>query len=225
MNFSELTDRLFDLINGYWGRFQESSLFNKFKEQYDSWPIIVQRAAVFTSGFLLVFVVLSIPLAYIDSASIAIEEFTEYRSLIRELIRVGRTADEPPPLPAGLSFSDMQSQAQMILSQSNLVEEQMGTIQPLDNRPAAILAPPVIKQEGISVQLKKLNLNQVVEIGYRLQELTRGTKLTGIDISANATDDHYYDVVYKIVNFSLPMTTMALKEPPGGREQNKDDEQ
>ena len=224
MNLDELKDRLIDQLNGLWGRIQESSIYNKFKEQYDSWPQVVQRAFVFTSGFLLIFFVLSIPLSYIDSASVSIEEFSEYRSLIRELIRVGGSAKETAPLPPGMGPGELQAQIQMIISQANLVEEQTGTIQPLEARPAAALAPPVIQQEGLSVQLKKLNLSQVVDIGYRLQALTLGTKLTGIDMTANASDDHYYDVVFKVVNFSHPISAVALREPPASHEQNKDED-
>ncbi|MGE0762062.1 MAG: hypothetical protein AB7N80_02170 [Bdellovibrionales bacterium] len=206
MNLDDIKDQLRDQLNALWGRIQESTAFNTLKEQYDSWPTIAQRTVAFSAGFVGLLIVLSIPFSYIGAANTSIEEFNEYRGLLRDLLRVGRSAKDDPPLPPGLSAADLQNQVQGMMGEFALLPEQVGPIRPLEDRPAASLAQPVIQQNGIAVALKKLNLNQILDIGFRLQNISGGTKLTGIEILANREDNHYYDVTYKVVNFSLPLS-------------------
>lgn len=223
MGLDDIKDQLRDQANALWGRIQESSAFNSLKEQYETWPTVVQRSLTFVAGFLAVLVVLSIPYSYIDSASLAVDEFTEYRTLLRDLLRVGRASKEVPALPPGMSSGELASQTQGMLGEFMLVADQIGGVTPLPDRPAPSLAPPVIQQAGVAVTLKKLNLYQVIDIGYRLQNMSSGIKLTGLDMTANAEDNHYYDVTYRVVNFSLPA---APEEPPaaGGRGKDGGDE-
>jgi hypothetical protein len=204
MALEDIGDRLKDQLIALWGRVQESTLYNNFKEQYDTWPTIAQKAVVFGASFLLAFMILSIPYSSIDSATTSIEEFTEYRSLLRDLLRVGRAVKEPSPLPAAIPAAELQSQVQAMLGEFGLVPEQLGGVQPLLDRPAGSLAATVIHQEGVALNLKKLNLMQVIDIGYRLQTISGGVKLTGLDMTANNDDNHYYDVSYRLVSFSLP---------------------
>ncbi|NJL26293.1 MAG: hypothetical protein HC902_14850 [Calothrix sp. SM1_5_4] len=70
----------------------------------------------------------------------------------------------------------------------------------------------MVVQNGIAVQVKQLNLRQIVEIGASFQNLGPGTKLLGMDIVQTAGQSHYYDVILKVVNFGLPSMTDAAQE-------------
>jgi hypothetical protein len=200
-----IKDQLADQFNALWGRVQESSAYNSLKEQYESWPHIAQRGAAYGAGFLLVFLILSIPFSYISSSSVAIEEFNDHRALLRDLLRVSGQAGAPPPLPPGLSTADLQARVQGLVAQFGLIEEQVVGVTALGDRPAAALAPPAIEQSGVELSLKKLNLEQILDISVRLQDISDGTRLTGLTINANAEDNHYFDVIFKVVNFSIPI--------------------
>lgn len=225
MNLDDIKDQLRDQFNALWGRVQESTSYNSAKEKYDSLPSTAQKGIAFGSGILAVFIVLSIPFSYINSANTSIDEFNEYRVLLRDLLRIGRSAQDAPPLPPGLSAADLQNQAQAMTAELGLLPEQLVGIAPLaDKRPANSLAPPAIEQAGIAVSLKQLNLNQILDIGYRLQNISGGTKLTGVQIQANADDNHYYDVTYKVVNFSLPLAIDDQKPSPARSNRDNGDE-
>ena len=205
MNLDDIKDQLRDQFNALWGRVQESTTYNSLKEKYDALPAMAQKGIAFGSGFVAVLLVLSIPFSYISAANTSIEEFNEYRVLLRDLLRIGRSAKEAPPLPPGLSPADLQSQAQTLTSELGLLPDQVSGMAPLKENPSPTLASPVIQQGGMSLSLKKLNLNQILDIGFRLQSISSGTKLAGVEILANSEDNHYYDVIYKVVNFSLPV--------------------
>lgn len=207
MNLDDIKDQLRDQFNALWSRIQESTTYNSVKEKYDSLPTVAQKGLAFGSGFVAVLIILSIPFSYINSANTSIEEFNEYRTLLRDLLRVGGAAKDAPPLPPGISAAELQGQVQALTTELGLLADQMVGVAPLKDNPSPTLASRVIRQDGVSVTLKKLNLNQILDIGYRLQSLSNGTKLAGVDILANAEDNHYYDVTYKVVNFSLPTPT------------------
>lgn len=223
MGLDDIKDQLRDQANALWGRIQESSSFNSIKEQYEAWPLMLQRTAAFAAGVMIVLVVLSIPYSFIESASVAVDEFTEHRLLLRDLLRVGRASKDAPPLPVGLSGDELTAQVQGMLGEFMLLTDQIGGVNALDKNPAQSLAPPVIQQAGVAVTLKKLNLYQVIDIGFRLQNMSQGIKLTGLDMVANSDDNHYYDVTYRVVSFSLPVVQEA-PPPPGGRDKRGGDE-
>jgi hypothetical protein len=71
------------------------------------------------------------------------------------------------------------------------------------------LVPDAVKQAGVSLLLKKLNLRQVVEISHRLQTLSPGVKLMGLDVRENLGASHYFDAVFKLASFSVPEPVMS----------------
>ena len=82
------------------------------------------------------------------------------------------------------------------------------------------LARPPIKEETLVVRLKNLNLTQVVDIGFNLQQLFSAVKMTGLEILASQEKPDYFNVTYTLSKFSL---TDLEDEPPGkkNREQGK----
>lgn len=219
MNLDDIKDQLRERATTVWVQIQETSLYNNLKEKYETLPTTAQKAIAYAAGVLTALIVLSIPYSYISSSGAAIEEFDENRSLLRELLRVGRAAKEPPPLPPGMTVPDLQSRVQGLLQEFTLLPEQLGGFQPLPGRPAGSLAPSIVEQAGIGVLLKKLNLTQVVDIGYRLQTISPGVKLMGLEMNANSDDNHYYDVTYRVVSFSLP----SLQDEPDTGANDKTD--
>lgn len=218
MNADDLKDQLREQFSSLWGRIQESSVYNNIKEQFEALPQAAQRAISIGAGVIVALFIVYIPFSYILAANDSIEEFNENRGLIRELLRVARFGDQAPPLPPQLSITDLQNQAQMILTELKLVPEQMGPITPLEDRPAKNLTAAMIQQAGISVSINKINLSQILDIGYRFQNINLGTKITGLEIVAHAEDNHYYNVTYKLVNFSLPQNSNSIPQDSQGEE-------
>lgn len=225
MNLDDLKDQLRDQANALFSRVQETSWYNSAKDQYLSLPATAQKAIAFGSGILAVVIVLMIPISYIQSADVSIEEFNENRTLLRDLMKVGRSGKEPPPLPPAIGYSDLEAQARGALTEFNLTPEQVEPSSQLNDRPAGSIVPSLISQVGLALHLKKLNLNQVVDIGYRLQSLSSGIKLMGVDIVANAEDNHYFDTVYRLVSFALPITPEEPEKPSERKPKTGGDEE
>lgn len=210
MNFESLKDQLRDQWNELLGKIQENPSFQTLKEKFEALPTTTQQAITIVSIVLATFFVLSFPYSYISTSSENLAVFEENRGLIRDLLAASRTIKEPSPLPSGLSGEALKSQLNSILTENRLIPEQIVDLQTMKGRPADKLVPPVIEQSGVAVSLKKLNLRQIVDLGHRFQSLNAGVKVLSMDIVRSASQTHYYDVVFKVVNFSLPNLTAGL---------------
>ncbi len=187
-----------------WDRVQESSIYNNLLERYQSLPPSAQRGMIATVAIGLVLFLLSIPYSFLDSAGQHMTEFEERRSLIRELLRTSRVGQGQHPLRSGPAISALKNQLDGIFKAALLVPDQIGTAQESDISETQNIVPKGISQVGISVNLKKLNIRQVTDIGFELSKMHPSVKLFSVDIAANKEMKNYYDVVYKIISFSFP---------------------
>jgi hypothetical protein len=196
---------------------QENSAFNNLREKFEGQTPTVQRAVIYGSVAAIAIFLLSIPWSYINSSNDALESFNENRTLIEGLLHASRAAKEPSPLPPVTSADALKGRIETLLRENRLVPEQLGEMQPLPNRPAKDLAPAVVDQAGLAVQLKKLNVEQIVAISQQLQGLGQGIKLIGLDVNQTAGQTHYYDMVARVVSFGLPPVVIESdpSEKPG----------
>lgn len=208
-----LLEKLRDQARELWGRVQETSLYMTLREKYESLSIRTQKAILFIGLIGTLLFLLSFPYSYISSSQNSLSSFEENRSLIRGLLKASTTLREPSPLPPEIPADELGTLITRALEEFNLVPEQMGGVQPI-NEKVTNLVPEQVKQTGVSLTLKKLNVKQIVEISHRLQTLNPGTKVIDMDVRENATS-HYFDVTYKIASFSVP-TAGPEKGGPGG---------
>lgn len=204
MNLEDLKDQLKEQAAQLWGELQESSAYNSLREQYENMPSSGQKLLQIGGVLLAIFMLLLIPLSYFDSAATKLADFEENRSLVRDMLRASRDAQQEPPLPPGLTAMQLQSQVDNALRAFNLLNEQRGGVTPLGPNPAEGLVPASIEQQGLRISLKKLNLRQLVDIGYRLQSIHPGVRMTSLEVQANTEDNHYFDVLFSLVSLSLP---------------------
>lgn len=211
MNLDDLKDQLNEKLTAAWGELQENSTFNTLRERYQTLSSNAQKGVQVGAALLVLLILIYIPFSYFSSSSTYVEDFEANRSMIRSLLEASRNSRLPPPLPAGQDPERLANRVKMVLGGFRLLPEQIGEVETLANNPAGGLVPPSIQQAGVAVQLKTLNLTQVMEIGQRLQSLDSGTKLVGMEIQASKAKKDYLDVVFRIVNFSLNLQT---EEPP-----------
>lgn len=160
---------------------------------------------------------MSIPYSFVSSSSNFVAEFEEHRDLIRSLLRT-RNLSGGPPLPRGMTAEDMKMRVESSLDQAGLLDTQLGSIEILsDGDPNSKLAPANVTQQGVKVELKKLNLRQILDLGYRLQNLDGSVKMTGLEIKAAADDPHYFNTIFKLISYSLPETVEKSEKEDSGR--------
>ncbi len=205
MAFEGLKDQLKDKWSELSAEVQDSPLFNTLKEKYQELPPLGQKGVFYGSIFLLLFLFFSLPQSlFFDPASSLLEEFDTNRKLSQGLLRAGRTGQTASAVPPGPSFEELRPQVSGLIQNMGLLPEQIGETSSLAENPAGNLLPAVLRQVGLQVQLKKLNLKQIVDIGYRLQGLHPSVKLMGLDISTAPSETHYYNVSFKLVSFIPP---------------------
>lgn len=213
MDFSSIKYQFKEL----WDRIQESSLFIELKEKFEVLPSRIQKLIVTATIFLLGLFLFSFPYGNLTDSWTYEGYFEENRELIRDLLRASSTLKEISPLPTMASAGAVESRVRQVISDLNLAPEQVGNIQVIPEAKTQ-LAPPSVNQEAISLQLKSLNLRQVTDLSYRLQNLGSGIQPISFQINRAQGQTHYFDVIIHLYQFSLKMDgeTPPSRPPRGG---------
>ncbi len=222
MAFEDLKDQVKERFTETWSKIQETPLYNSLREKYETLPVGGQIGIIVGSALLVTFFLLSIPLSYYSSSSNLESQFNDDRSLLRGLLRASRIASDSGSIPHSPSVSELKNQIQNMMQQYTLLPEQLGPILDLEANAlnfGTVAQASGIQQQGLGVSLKKLNLKQTVDIGFDLQRMNPGVKIAGMEINASSPDPHYFDVLYKLVVFSVPEAeggSAAAGAAPGG---------
>ncbi len=223
MALEDFKDKLQDQLAELRSKIEESPIYHSIRERYENLSPSAQRTLALSllAGGIIFFCY--IPYAYFSSSSVLVSEFNEKRSMIRQLLRASRLASQAGTVSNPPEISALQSTIMNRLARFNLLPEQSAGINIVSA--AALggsLAPAGITQEGLSVNLKQLNLKQVVDIGYDLQNLAQGVRLVGMNMSPTAADTRYFDVIFHIARFSMPGVSAVSNDagagaPPSGQ--------
>ncbi len=204
---SDLKDQLRERWQAVSERVQENALYNNIIEKYEAWPLIAQRAlwiSLIAGAFLFLF---SIPYSFLDSASQHLADFEERRVLIRELLKSSRASREMTPVISGPSSSDLKNQITNVLKMANLIPEQIAAISDTDAPEMQSLTPKGISNSSLSVQLKKLNVRQIADLGFEFGKIHPAVKLVSLELTAARDIKNYFDATFKLTSFSFPFGT------------------
>lgn len=206
MNLDDIKEQLRDQFNTTWGRIQESSAYNTLREKYEALPTNQQKALGVGALVLAVLILLWFPYSYLSVSGTLITEFSEKRAVIRELLRVSRQSDALPPIPQGPSIDALQQSVDQVFNAANLMAEQRGQVMGTSTKDKLAFIPPTVTQQAFAVDAKKLNLKQILDIGFELSKLYAALKLMDVEITsaAGAPAPGYFDVVFKLVSFNFP---------------------
>ncbi len=214
MTLADVKEQLVERLTPYWERLQESQVYVSLRERYESLSPTQQKIAIAGSSVtaLLLFLFL-FPFSYLSTASESIATFEHHQKLMRNLFSVNRQLKQTPPLPPPLPVDQLKTMAQGEINRAGLVPEQIVSIE-ASTFPLGALGPKDLQSQGIIVSLKQLNLKQIVDLGHIFQTLHSTLKLINLDVSANESDSHYFNVVYSLAMFSLPQEPETSAEPP-----------
>ncbi len=206
MNLDDIKEQLRDQLNTTWGRIQESSAYNTLREKYEALPVVQQKALGVAGLIFVVLILLWFPYSYLSSSGTLMTEFDEKRSVIRELLRVSRQSEALPPIPQGPSLDALQQSVDQVFNSANLMAEQRGQVMSTSSKNGVAFVPPTVTQQAFAVDAKKLNLKQILDIGFELSKLYAALKLMDVEIqsAADAPTPGYFDVVFKLVSFNFP---------------------
>jgi hypothetical protein len=210
MILEDLKDQFVDRAQALWSQIQESSSYIRISEKYSDMNPAAQKASLIGGSIVALLLILIFPLSYISSSNDSLQTFESKKTLLRELFRVSRASRDADAAPPTVNSAELINKAQNQLRLANLPPDQIKSVSEFDNslpqsgtRPLPSV-PKEVQQKGIEVSLAKLNLRQVVEIGFQLQAMDRSLKMMGLSIDADQADPHYFNVIYQLVSFSLP---------------------
>ncbi len=212
MAFEDLKDQLSDRAQAIWGRLQENSSFNQLMEQYSALPQNAQKAVVAGMGALFALILFMIPWSFYGSSQEKVGEpgitdtFEGNKEIIEDLFAVRRDAGILRAAPQRMDQNQVMSLAQSRVGEAGIPPERV-TVSAFDNKntgKSSAVIPKSVDQLGAAVTVAKLNLTQLVEIGYALQTISNGVKMIAVEARAAADDPRYFDVTYKLASFSVP---------------------
>ena len=202
MALEDIRDNLKDQFGAVFARVRESSAFIDLAEKYHALPPAGQKIALAVGSLLAFLIVMALPYAYYSGSSDLITQYEDKRQLVQDVYHVSRAASAAGAKGVSpVTAEEFKSRAQSIVTEASLQPDQLVSVPPIPTAAVPGIAK-TIDQAGVEVTLKKLNLTQVIDIGYKLQVMDpqRG-RLMGIDIKANTSDRHFFDVVYRVIGF------------------------
>ncbi len=205
MNFSDLKEKILESLQQLLARVQENSLYIQLMERYRNFNPAVQKLLIAGGIFFLGFAIYLIPDSFVSSSKTYEESFQVNRRLIRDLFRTARNPVIRTDQFKGLSFDEMRSLIDAQITSTQIIESQKGAYVPVNKPLPSKMVPGAIQQEGLSFELKKLNLTQIVQLSQKLSAMHPNTKLAGVDIQADKEDPHYFQVKFTMSSLSLPM--------------------
>ncbi|WP_347359309.1 hypothetical protein [Bdellovibrio sp.] len=223
-SFDDLKERFITDSRATWERIQESTAYNQMRDRYENMTPAMQKMTVVGGAALLTLIVLSIPYGKYTQSNEYVGEFESKRMTIRELLKVSRESSDVPQIPQAPSMDMIRNNVDNQIKAANLLPEQIQGTEIQEN--ASNLVPKNLTEGLLQVSLVKLNLRQVLDLGYQFQSINSSVKLKDMIMTANREDSRYFDVVYKLVALAVPAPPAPEPmEPPRGRKnRNNGDE-
>lgn len=200
--FDEVKERLIQQVKQIIESVQENSTYLRLKDQFDNLSPALQKISTIIVSIILVGIIFYMPYSYFDSSQNNISEFDKQRSLIRELLKVHRESSEAPNIPLAPSLQEIESRVQQILSSAALKPEQIKSVQQSSSN--SNLIPNNLSAGAVNISLSLINLEQLIDLGYQMENINPSLKMTGLDIQPSIADKRYFDVNFSLVALAIP---------------------
>lgn len=211
MTYEDLKELAISSAKNAWEQTQESSLYQQARDRFENLSPVLQKLSVFFAALLLILIFLSFPWGSFSNSASSVTQFEEKRSLIRDLLKVSRDANETPDIPAPPDMESLKMRAQNYLQTAQLLPEQIKSVEISAEHSALI--PAVLTKGILNIKLEKLNIRQIVDIGYQLQTISPSVKMKDLIIEANQQSKLYFDVIYKLAALNVPEAPVNIPEP------------
>lgn len=207
MNLEELREKLKDQLEESWQQIQDNPTFNNLSERYHNLTPVAQKSITIGFAVAVVLLILSFPLSYFSSTGDILDEFNEDRTLIRQLLNAGRLAQSAGVVPRGPEKPALVDMITGAVRSAGLVEEQITPVGDFNIQDAKGMLVPKFRMETAQILLKQLNVHQIADLSHKMQSIHSHVKVAGVEISPSAKNDHYFDVIFKMISYIPPEAT------------------
>lgn len=206
----DFKDQALEALQNAKGKLDEFEPYLKVREAYDSLPGLIQKLVLGFIGLVISLMFFMIPYSFYSSGSENLALFEENRDLVLDLYRVKRKILSSPQAPPPMDPSSLESYARSAVNAARVQPEQIKAISFVDestSKPSTAI-PKSVRQNLVEVRLANLNLAQVVDIGHALSNI-QSTKVMSFDLRPGSAQGNYFDVMFKIVSFDIPVAPAA----------------
>lgn len=198
----DIKDQVLGQLTQTWERFQESSTYSNIKDRYDNLSPNGQKLALYGSAFFVLFLLIMPPLSHYRTSNENIYAYEEKQRTLRDLLRVSRETSEGPDLFPPPTIENLKTQVEGYFKSIGLIPVQIRSVQ------AGVaqggLIPRDLTAGVLEINLAKLNIKQITDVGHKLSTLASTAKLKDMSITANAEDSRYFDASYSIYTLKVP---------------------
>ena len=188
---NDLKKQLSEKWKNFKSRVLESNIFNLLREKYQSLDILQQKLIKYLSVFFIVAVLAYLPLSYFFSSSSQWKKFKERQAISLGLLKMRKK----------MSYSVLRySQDQLKTKIEQIVERYTTSDFELKHKKNLFQKEGSIYQIDFDVQLRHLNVKQVVKLGTDLHNLSQA-RLSSIAMTKSEQFPKHYHVVYKLSAF------------------------
>lgn len=197
----------------FWQKVQETPTYVQLQDRYQTLSPGSQKLVKLLGIVTFVFILVAYPMGLYFTSQESITSFEEKRNLIRDLFKTYREASAQPDIAIPPTADSLRSSINGILTSADLTDEQksggiLDAPTDVDNK----LIPKSLASYALEVNLSKLNIRQIVDIGARIVGISDSVKMKDMKIVAHASDTRYFDVTFKL--FSLNVPEPAPEPPP-----------
>lgn len=209
MNLQDLKDNFVSQFKLLIDRIEESPAFQQLKDRYENLTPNLQKAVNLSTVAVIVIIFISAPWGYFMQSVSNLDEFLSKRSLIRELLQTAKEVNELPEIPQSPVAEEFKSRVESELQSARVVKELIKSIEVVPV--SSSLIPAELVESEIEIQVSKLNLKQIVDVGHQIQAISGAAKMSDMTLNANAEDARYYDVIFRVL---LLKTGNGFSEAP-----------
>ncbi|HPI40942.1 MAG TPA: hypothetical protein PLJ21_09060 [Pseudobdellovibrionaceae bacterium] len=220
MIFEDLKDQFQIIVKNLFDKVEESETFQKVQERFQLLPPSLQKISLFFGTGILVLVLFLIPLSQMSSSQDLLQEFQSLRQIIRNLNHIQSTASSASQFSIAPNIEALKSNIENQLKGQNLIKTLQGPTfeTSSSNDLEKSLIPPHLLQDRLFIKFVKLNLKQVLDIGYLLQTIHSSSKLYNLKMNTNREDPRYLDVHFELFTLNVPQSGSNSFSDPGESE-------
>jgi len=211
MLFEDQIEQIKEGLQILQARVQESSIFNRALERYNSFSPTFQKILLVLFFILLLFVVLAAPIASYKTSVENMSDFKIQKGLTQKIIDFSKSSSSLSPQPKKY-FSSSLGQEVNQLAQSysiKLLPEQVS----VDSDRTRSKIVRSADQNNFKVSANKANIEQVTALAYSIKKLNKSLMISGLSFEASPSNPGYFDSTIKVANLSVPPISSVLPKP------------
>ena len=201
MDLKNIKEEVIRLLNSLFSKIEDSYWFYFLTEKYHALSHTHRRGLLIILSSTILIIVVYYPLLKLYSSYKNMDEFIGKKNIIQELNNLS-SANQLYLAGLRQSPTDLTQFLKQEIQRIKISEQQIIQIKETENQKLKDIRLPVNIQTT-TVEIDNLNLTEIVQHGYQLENLSDNLKMIDINITENPEKENYFRVTYTLSLFAL----------------------